>query len=177
MTGSDVMPTHPPAVPAVDDTDVVIRAAEADEASALFRLISDNLETGHLLPRPLGEVVLHVPRFHVAVGSTGVVGCAELARLGPRMAEVRSLVVRDDYRGHGLGRRLIADLVEAARRQKYPKVCAFAHDPRAFIRLGFSIVPHPWIPEKISTDCHSCIWFRRCTQYALVLDLGKEARR
>ena len=40
-----------------------VRPAEADEADELFRLITENVESGHLLPRPLGEVVLHVPRF------------------------------------------------------------------------------------------------------------------
>ena len=139
---------------------VIIRAAEANEATALFRLISDNLESGHLLPRPLGEIVLHIPRFHVAVQPTG---------------EVRSLVVRDDYRGQGLGKELLSHVVEAARQQGYSRMSAFAHNPRTFINLGFSIVPHHWIPDKISTDCHSCIWFRKCTQYALILDLNPGA--
>ena len=176
MTVPDVTATESAASDG-QDRGVVIRAAKADEATALFRLISDNLETGHLLPRPLGEVVLHVPRFHVAVGPTGVVACAELAQLGPRLAEVRSFVVRDDCRGHGLGTQLLAHVVEAAGQQGYPRVCAFAHDPRAFIHLGFSIVPHPWVPDKISTDCHSCIWFRQCAQYALILDLAPGAQR
>ena len=154
--------------------DIVIRPANADEAADVFRLISDNLEAGHLLPRPLGEVALHTPQFVVAAGPAGVVACAELARLGPRVAEVRSLVVSEPHRGHGLGTRLLGELLATARRQGYPKLCAFTHDPRPFVRLGFSIVPHPWVPEKISTDCHTCVWFRRCLQYAVVLDLGRE---
>ena len=158
-----------------DDSSVVIRPAEPDEAADLFRLISDNLETGHLLPRPLGEVVLHVPRFLVASDPPGVVGCAELARLGPTLAEVRSLVIEDHYRGQGLGTRLLNEMLEMARQQRYSRLCAFAYNPRPFVRLGFSIVPHPWLPEKISTDCHRCVWFRRCTQYAVVLDLTAKA--
>ena len=152
---------------------IVIRPAEADEAADLFRLITDNLETGHLLPRPLGEVVLHTPRFLVAAGPVGVVGCAELARLGPRVAEVRSLVVSEPFRGHGIGTRLLAQILATARRQGYPSLCAFTHDPRPFVRLGFSIIPHPWVPEKIAIDCHACIWFRRCQQYAVEVDLGQ----
>ena len=34
--------------------------------------------------------------------------------------------------------------------------------------MGFSIVPHVWLPEKIVTDCHTCPLFRRCGQYAVV---------
>lgn len=167
--------THPSV--RTDASNVVVRPAAPDEAADLFRLISDNLETGHLLPRPLGEVVLHVPRFLVAAGPTGVVGCAELARLGPRLAEVRSLVVADTHRGHGIGTLLLNQMAETARQQGYTKLSAFAHNPRPFIGLGFSIVPHPWVPEKISTDCYRCVWFRRCEQYAVVLDLGTRAVR
>ncbi len=39
------------------------------------------------------------------------------------------------------------------------------------MRLGFSIVPHTWVPEKIARDCYSCPLFRNCGQYAVVLDL------
>ncbi len=157
--------------PQSDVSTLVVRPAAPDEAADLFRLITDNLETGHLLPRPLGEVVLHVPRFLVAAGPTGVVACAELARLGPRLAEVRSLVVAGSHRSLGVGTLLLNKVVEMARQHGYTKISAFAYNPRPFVRLGFSIVPHPWVPEKISTDCHRCEWFRRCAQYAVVLDL------
>ena len=156
---------------------LVIRPARPDEARVLFRLITDNLEVGHLLPRPLGEVELHVPRFLVAAGAQDIAGCAELAQLGPRVAEVRSLVVTAEQRQRGVGRRLLAALVERAREQNYPRLCAFTHDPRPFIRMGFSIVPHQWVPEKITTDCHDCTWFRRCRQYAVVLDVQQKANR
>ncbi len=159
------------------DRDIVIRAAAADEAAALFRLIADNLETGHLLPRTLDEVERHAPRFLVAAAAAGVIACGELAELGGRVAEVRSLVVAPSQRGRGVGTRLLAALVATAREHGYPLLCAFTHDPRPFLRLGFSIVPHHWVPEKISTDCRACVWFRRCRQYAVVLDLKGRPRR
>jgi N-acetylglutamate synthase-like GNAT family acetyltransferase len=34
--------------------------------------------------------------------------------------------------------------------------------------MGFSIIPHVWLPEKIVTDCHTCSHFRNCGQYAVV---------
>ena len=116
-------------------------------------------------------MALHTPRFLVAAQAAAVIGCAELAKLGPRVAEVRSLVVAEPLRGEGVGTRLLKAIVVMARQQGYPTLCAFTHDPRPFVRLGFSIVPHQWVPEKISTDCHTCIWFRRCRQYAVILDL------
>jgi hypothetical protein len=50
-------------------------------------------------------------------------------------------------------------------------LCAFTHQPSHFVRLGFSIVPHVWVPEKIARDCVSCSLFRQCGQYAVSLQL------
>lgn len=149
----------------------LIRTATVDEANAVFQLIADNVDTGHLLPRPREEVAQHAPRFLVAVVPAGVVACAELNELGPHLAEVRSLVVSETHRGHGLGTQMLMKVSALAQARGYPILCAFTHDPRPFVRLGFSIVPHHWVPEKISNDCHACVWFRRCRQYAVVLDL------
>ena len=152
---------------------IAIRAAAAGDAARVYRLITDNLETGHLLARPLGEVELHVPNFLVATAARGVIGCGELVSLSPRVAEIRSLVVADGFRGGGIGRQLLRALVARAVAAHVPRVCAFTHEARPFVRAGFSIVPHPWVPEKIAADCTTCALFRRCRQYAVVLDLGR----
>ena len=165
---SNVMATPQPAS---SPSDVLIRPAVEDEAADIFRLISDNLAVGHLLPRSFDEVAIHIPRFFVAVGSNGVIACGELAELSPRVVEVRSFVVSEPYRKQGFGKQLLTEILATARSQGFPLLCAFTHNPRTFIKLGFSIVPHHWIPEKVSINCHSCVWFRRCHQYAVVFDL------
>ena len=152
---------------------ITLRAAVAADAPQLHALIASHLEEGRLLPRALGEVAIHAPRFVVAVegGDDRLVGCAELAPLSASVAEVRSLVVGRKARGKGLGQRMIDELGRRARRDGFTRLSAFAHDPKFFVRLGFSIVPHTWLPEKIARDCHSCALFRNCGQYAVVLDL------
>ncbi len=157
-----------PATPAT-----TLRAAVAADAPALHALIAAYLEEGRLLPRPLGDLADHAPRFVVAMQGERIVGCAELAPLSASVAEVRSLVVAREARQSGLGYRMVDELGRRARRQGFARLCAFAHDPRFFVRLGFSIVPHTWVPEKISHDCHSCPLFRNCGQYAIVLDLAR----
>ena len=42
--------------------------------------------------------------------------------------------------------------------------------------MGFSIVPHLWLPEKVFTDCVKCPLFRSCGQYAMVLPLEPALR-
>ena len=163
------------APPAPSAGDIVIRPAAAGDAGRVHQLIAENLVSGHLLARPLGEVELHVPRFLVAADAGDVIGCGELARLSATVAEVRSLVVAGTRRGAGVGRRLLDALIAEAVSQRFPRLCAFTHQARPFVRAGFSIVPHPWVPEKIAADCQRCDLFRRCHQYAVVLDLKRTA--
>ena len=159
-------------LPPPHEASVVLRWGDPSDAPALFDLVSANLETGRLLPRDLDDLALHGSRFTVAAGGDGsVIGCAELAPLGPRIAEVRSFVVDEPYRGAGIGTALIQDIRRRARRDGYGRLCAFTHEPALFVRLGFSIVPHVWIPEKIATDCRTCALFRRCGQIAMMCGL------
>ncbi len=69
------------------------------------------------------------------------------------MAEVRSLVVDDGARSCGVGRQLVDELDDARAAAGFETLCAFTHAPGYFVQLGFSIVPHEWLPEKIETDC------------------------
>lgn len=155
---------------------VTLRTATASEAPALHALIAEHLEEGRLLPRGLDELTVHATRFVVAVRGRHIVGCAELAPLSAKVAEVRSLVVDRRARGLGIGRRMIAELQHQARLADYDRLCAFTHEPGYFVHQGFSIVPHTWVPEKIAHDCRTCALFRRCGQHAVILPLS-QARR
>jgi amino-acid N-acetyltransferase len=152
-------------------TRITLRTADASDASVLHALIAGNQEEGHLLPRTLGELTIHASRFVVAVQRRKIVGCAELAPLSPHVAEVRSLAVEKVARGGRLGVMIVDELRRRARRNGFEKLCAFTHAPGYFSQMGFSIVPHSWLLEKIFTDCVKCPQFRRCGQYGMVVPL------
>jgi amino-acid N-acetyltransferase len=157
---------------------VTLRPARTEEAPVLHALITAHLEEGRLLPRDRDELAMHADRFLVAVRRSRIVGCAELAPLSGRVAEVRSLVVDRRARSLGIGHRLVSELQRRARIAGFEQLCVFAHDAAYFARMGFSMVPHTWVPEKIARDCTACPLFRRCGQHALVLSLidGRQAR-
>jgi amino-acid N-acetyltransferase len=158
---------------------VIIRPATAADVDAIHRLITDNLEVGHLLPRSADDIGRCIARFVVATVATvttaaergAVVGCAELAPLSTGVAEVRSLVVSEAFRGRQIGPNLVSRLAADGTAKGFATLCAFAHEPSHFVRMGFTIVPHMWVPEKIAHDCTSCALFRRCGQHAVMLPL------
>lgn len=150
---------------------ITFREANVSDARAIHGLINANLEVGHLLPRTLDDVTTHARRFVVAEMEGAVVACAELAPLSPTVAEVRSLVVDEPVRGRQIGPRLVAELADRGNARGFATLCAFTHQPSHFVKMGFTIVPHMWIPEKIAHDCTGCPLFRRCGQYAVTLPL------
>lgn len=160
-----------------EPSSIALRQATAADAAAIYRLIEANLAEGHLLPRSLDELKAHAPRFVVATERVSarhketVVACAELAPLSAAVAEVRSLVVDSSARARGIGRRLVDELRRTAVLAGFDRLCAFTHDAGYFVRKGFSIVPHEWLPEKIARDCVGCALFRACGQHAVMLSL------
>ncbi len=149
-----------------------IRAATVDDASRLHELITDHRVEGHLLSRSLAELQAHATRFFVAHDGPAIVGCGELAPLDLCTAEVRSLVVEAAFRGYGTGTGLVRTIIAGACARQFARLVAFTHDPVPFVRMGFSILPRLWVPEKIAADCVTCQRLRDCAQYALRLDLG-----
>jgi N-acetylglutamate synthase-like GNAT family acetyltransferase len=167
--------TRPIAIDVADlpkiDSEPIVRTAKDSDVDAIHRLVSEHLAEGRLLPRSRDEIANRVTRFIVAVDEGRVVGCADLAPLSRRVAEVRSLVVDDGVRSCGIGRRLVRELEQRALASGFESLTAFTHTPGYFVQLGFSIVPHVWIPEKIEKDCGTCPQFRQCGQYAVMLPL------
>ena len=149
----------------------VIRAATAADIGAIHALIDTHVADGRLLLRHRDEIAAHASRFLVAIQGRRVVGCADLAPLSRHVAEVRSLVVSDAARSRGIGRQLVDELASRAAASGFETLCAFTHVAGYFIRMGFSIVPHTWLPEKIEADCRSCALFRTCGQYAVMRPL------
>ena len=176
MTTAALIPAGSAPAPVVAVSDIGLRAATADDASVIHALIVSHLAEGHLLPRERGEIAVHVHRFIVATRGGRVVACAELAPLSKHVGEVRSLVVGDEARALGVGHDIIEKLVERATSEGFEKLCAFTHAPAYFVQLGFSIVPHVWLAEKILADCRSCPHFRRCGQHAMLRELRRETQ-
>jgi amino-acid N-acetyltransferase len=151
---------------------LTLRTAVRGDAKRIHELIRQHAQEGRLLPRELSELNVHADRFVVAVDGRGsVVACGELAPLSHSLAEIRSLVVSEKRRGSGVGRTVVDELRRRAQVDGYDELCVFAHQPGYFAHMGFSIVPHTWLPEKIAVNCRTCVLFRRCGQYAMVAPL------
>jgi putative acetyltransferase len=85
--------------------------------------------------------------FLVLVHEGRVIGTGGISKLGPEIAELRRLWVLKDYRGQGLGRRMVEGLLVFARRSDYWVVRLEVATPdlqrpavHLYERLGFRVV-------------------------------------
>lgn len=150
------------------------RKARMSDASAVHRVIAHYAGEGLLLPRTEAEIREHIARFLVLVekrnGEEKVLGCVALEPYGPDLAEIRSLAVAPEARGHGrnVGDRLMNAAMATARRRKIARLFAVTHRPDFFSRYGFTPGPRQAVPEKVARDCVGCPKERKCTLVATV---------
>lgn len=100
-------------------------------------MIADYVLQGVLLPRPVSELYQCVREFHVVTRERNgeapeVVACAALRLLWGDLGEVRSLAVRPDHHGLGLGAALVRRVLEDARAIGLPRVIALTREVEFF---------------------------------------------
>lgn len=150
---------------------VVIRTAVPEDAEAIKGLLEPYVADGTVLPRSTDEIRAAAADFLVAEADGRPVGSVALREYGPLLVEIRSLVVRADMAGRGLGSRLVTAAVAEARRRGARRVFALTLRPGLFERLGFVQVDRDLFPQKVWADCRLCPKRERCDEVAVGLDL------
>jgi amino-acid N-acetyltransferase len=155
---------------------VALRGARPRDLQALLRLIEGYAERGLLLWRSEASLRASLADFVVAAaaapGGETILGCGALARLGPGLGEVRSLAVRADAAGQGVGRTIVARLLGIAWRRGLGEVLALTRRPSFFEALGFQVTRRERFPAKLRADCASCRRNLCCDEIAMVARLG-----
>jgi len=138
------------------------------DAQAICDLIGLYSHDGTLLPRSLGEICENVRDFVVAEHEGKIIGCGALHLYGPHLAEVRSIVVREDRRGLGAGDAILEALIAEADEHEVASVCLFTRIPDYFEHLGFRVAERDAMPDKIYKDCQTCPRLYACDEVAMV---------
>jgi argininosuccinate lyase/amino-acid N-acetyltransferase len=153
------------------EDDITIRRATLADVTGIASLMARHVADGTLLPRPVSELYQCIREFFVADHHGQIVGCAALRLLWEDMGEVRSLVVRADYAGKGLGLRLVDAVLDAGRAIGVPRVIALTREAGFFERAGFTVASRDRLPRKVWTDCVRCPKRHACDEIAVVIDL------
>ncbi len=149
-----------------------IRKPLAAEMTEVKNLIDNASSTGALLPRSLPELWEHMRDFFIYRDEDGVGGCCALHIDAADLGEIRSLVLREDLRGQGIGQKLLEACIDEARALGISRVYALTRIPDFFYRFGFGRIDMHELPHKVFKDCVRCHLFPDCDEVALIHDLS-----
>lgn len=149
-----------------------VRKPTVTEVEGIKSLIDAAVKQGAVLPRELQELFENVRDFYVYVLDSGEIGgCVALHIDTIELAEVRSLVVREDLRGKGIGEQLVDAVLREAQDLDIARVYALTRVVPFFTKSGFHVVDKGELPYKVFKDCLRCRLFPGCDEVAVVVDL------
>jgi N-acetylglutamate synthase-like GNAT family acetyltransferase len=156
------------------DDNVNIRGARISEIDEMLAIFADEVRAGRMLPRNPAEMRAHIDDWLVAERDGELVGCVSLVHFNDELCEVRSLAVVPEYRGNGLGGKLIQAAVRLAEARGMRRVLALTRAAPVFLRLGFQVDGIANYPEKVWRDCQLCPLRDRCDEIAVIYHLDAD---
>ncbi|MGA2264909.1 MAG: N-acetyltransferase [Phycisphaerae bacterium] len=152
---------------------MTIRPATVADAEALCEVINYYAERGKMLHRSLESVYNSLRDFLVAGDAEGrFLGCVAVSLFWADLAEVKSLAVRPQEQGKGVGSALIQAALADARRLGVKRLFALTYEKDFFTRHGFEVIDRQDLPEKVWRECISCPKAEACDETAMMLRLG-----
>ncbi|MGC9323736.1 MAG: N-acetyltransferase [Desulfomonilia bacterium] len=152
----------------------MIRKPSIEEVLEIKKLIDPFAKEGVMLPRSLHSLYTTIRDFWVSVGDgtpQEVLGCAALHIAWGDLAEIRTLAVRNEFHGSGIGVSLVQACIGEARLLGIKRVFTLTYVPDFFKKMGFHDVDKATLPHKIWADCIHCQYFPDCREDALMFEL------
>jgi len=153
---------------------MAVRKARADDAPAIQNLVNYYARKEVMLPLSLSDVYERLRDFFVYEEKGEIIGCGALHVVWEDLAEVRSLAVRPEARGRGIGRALFESCVREAPALGVRRVFALTFVPGFFQKLGLREVGKETLPHKVWSDCVRCPRFPNCDEVALVAEVDQD---
>ena len=151
-----------------------IRKAKTTDVQAIYNILKLMSGQQLLLPRSLANLYEMVQTFWVAEeeSTKQVVGTAALQVVWEDLGEVRSLAVKEEHRGHDLGKELTLSVEAEARQINIKRLFTLTYVPEFFKKLNFKEIPLSSLPEKIWSVCFQCVHYPDCKEIALIKNLN-----
>ena len=151
---------------------IKITKAVLADISKMQELVAPEIESGIILVRSDDEIATNIRSYILAKDGSEIVGFCALHIHEPSLAELRSLIVKESYRGQKIGEQLINKAMNEASVLGLHKVLSLTYKQSFFERLGFVEIPKESLPEhKIWADCIKCKHFPICNEVSLIKTL------
>ena len=154
---------------------LTVRPASEAYVPQIFRLLAFYAVKQIVLPRTEADIRYYLGNFTVCADGNDIVGCMAVRDFGNRLFEVRSLAVKPEFQGRGIGRMLLTAAVERLKENfERFKLFALTYQSGFFIASGFSKVEKAMFPEKIWSDCMLCAKREHCDEEAVLFEYNAD---
>jgi amino-acid N-acetyltransferase len=152
---------------------MMIRKAKITDVREIQKLIELSAKKGEMLSRSLSELYDNLRDYYVfqEKGAGPIRGTCAMHICWEDLAEIRSLVVREEYGRQGIGTKLIEACLSEAISLGIYRIFALTYKPAFFDKFGFKVVDKTALPHKIWADCVKCVKFPECDEVAVLLEV------
>ena len=119
-------------------SDYIVRAARSADISGIHALLEPMVEQRILLGKDLAVLYGAVQEFVVAEADGRLIGCGALHVMWEDLGEIRTLLVRDDWLHHGVGRAIVDELERRAHDLGLSRLFCLTFETAFFTRRGFA---------------------------------------
>jgi amino-acid N-acetyltransferase len=135
-------------------------------------LVLEDVKNGNILVRNEDEMATTIRSYTVVYDDSTIIGFVALHIHTPKLCEIRSLVVSEDYRGAGIGTKLIELCINEAHDINLKNILVLTYKQSLFEKYKFQVIEKSTIPDtKIWADCVKCKHFPICDEIALMLEI------
>ena len=132
-------------------TDFLVRPARSTDVIGIHALLEPLVDQRILLGKDLAVLYGAVQECVIAEADGQLIGCGALHVMWEDLGEVRTLLVRDDYLRHGVGRAIVTDLEHRALQLGLTRLFCLTFETEFFSRRGFE----PIGEQVVDADVYS----------------------
>jgi len=149
-----------------------LRKAKLSDIKAMQKLVEQEVKEGIILKRSDDEVATNIRSYILAFKEKELIGYGALHIHSPSLSEIRSLIVAENARGLGVGKRIVGHCMQEAKDLELKEILVLTYIADFFKKMNFKEIEKEKIPEhKIWLDCVKCIHFPVCNEISLIYKL------
>ncbi|GAB6859201.1 amino-acid N-acetyltransferase [Microbacterium xylanilyticum] len=133
-------------------SDYLVRPARAGDVQGIYTLLGPLVERRILLGKDIAVLYGAVQEFVVAEADGELIGCGALHVMWEDLGEVRTLLVKDEWKHHGVGRAIVDQLEAHAKILGLSRLFCLTFEVAFFERRGFAPIGEQVVDPDVYTQ-------------------------